>query len=136
MKNNNQKNKKKNQKQSKQEPRLRTVNNQKVVASSEVGFEDIDLAFCSQDNDYREDGIDPDYYFASYSHFQIHEDMLKDEVRTLAYKDAIVRNWHLFEGKTVLDIGCGTGILSIFAARAGAKHVYAIDNASIAIHAT
>ena len=62
-----------------------------------------------------------DYYFDSYSHFGIHEEMLKDEVRTRSYMNAIEQNGHLFKDKVVLDIGCGTGILSMFAARAGAR---------------
>ena len=72
-----------------------------------------------------------DYYFKSYSHFGIHEDMLKDTVRTKSYENAICRNSHLFKGKTVLDIGSGTGILSMFAVRAGAHHVYSIEMADI-----
>lgn len=57
--------------------------------------------------------------------------MLKDTVRTLAYRKAIVDNKHLFEGKIVLDVGCGTGILSMFAAKAGAKHVYAVRSTAV-----
>jgi len=40
----------------------------------------------------------------------------------------------LFKDKIVLDVGCGTGILGIFCAKAGAKHVYGIDNSFIANH--
>lgn len=76
-----------------------------------------------------------DYYFDSYSHFGIHEEMLKDEVRTKSYQNAIEQNKHLFKGKVVLDVGCGTGILSMFAARAGAVKVYAIECSSIAENA-
>ncbi|KAI0980318.1 hypothetical protein GJ496_009632 [Pomphorhynchus laevis] len=72
-----------------------------------------------------------DYYFDSYAHFGIHEEMLKDEVRTLTYRNAMVENKHLFKGKVVLDIGCGTGILSMFAAKAGAKLVIGIDCSEI-----
>jgi protein arginine N-methyltransferase 1 len=52
--------------------------------------------------------------------------MLKDEVRTLSYRNSIYNNKHLFKDKIVLDVGCGTGILSMFAAKAGAKHVYGV----------
>jgi len=74
-----------------------------------------------------------DQYFYSYSHYSIHEEMLKDQTRTETYMNAIIQNPQLFRGKVVLDVGCGTGILSIFAARAGAAHVYGIDAAEIAI---
>merc|ERR1719259_293024 len=62
--------------------------------------------------------------------------MLKDEVRTLTYRNSMWHNKHLFKGKVVLDVGCGTGILSMFAAKAGAKHVYGVDMSGIVEQAT
>merc|ERR1719150_1804748 len=73
-----------------------------------------------------------DYYFDSYSHYGIHEEMLKDTVRTQGYRNAILQNRQLFKDKVILDIGCGTGILCLFAAEAGAKKVYGIECAHIA----
>jgi protein arginine N-methyltransferase 1 len=35
----------------------------------------------------------------------IHEEMLKDEVRTLTYRNAMIYNRHLFKDKIVLDLG-------------------------------
>ena len=70
-------------------------------------------------------------YFGSYSRFGIHREMLEDVVRTEAYREAIVGNGALLEGKVVLDVGCGTGILSMFAAKAGARRVIGIDCAAI-----
>ncbi|KAM3547622.1 hypothetical protein MY1884_009501 [Beauveria asiatica] len=72
-----------------------------------------------------------DYYFESYAYNEIHETMLKDEVRTNAYRDFIYENKQLFLGKTVLDIGCGTAILSMFCAKAGATQVIAVDKSDI-----
>merc|ERR1711935_842140 len=72
-----------------------------------------------------------DYYFDSYAHFGIHEEMLKDEVRTLTYRNSIWHNKHLFKDKVVLDVGCGTGILSMFAAKAGASKVIGVDMSGI-----
>jgi predicted RNA methylase len=53
--------------------------------------------------------------------------MLSDKPRTTTYQNAINRAAKFIQGKNVLDIGCGTGILSMFCAKAGAKHVYAVD---------
>ncbi|KAB7502669.1 Protein arginine N-methyltransferase 1 [Armadillidium nasatum] len=78
-----------------------------------------------------EDMTSKDYYFDSYAHFGIHEEMLKDEVRTLTYRNAMYHNRHLFKNKIVLDVGCGTGILSMFAAKAGAAKVYGIEMSNI-----
>lgn len=95
------------------------------------------------DDEYRRQMFDDfgernkhDYYFGSYSSFHIHEEMLKDTVRTRTYQQAISNNGADFKDKIVLDIGAGTGILSIFAAKAGAKHVYAIEFAEIATFAS
>lgn len=57
--------------------------------------------------------------------------MLKDTVRTDAYRDFIYDHKSLFEGKVVLDVGCGTGILSMFCAKAGAARIIAVDNSAI-----
>ncbi|XP_036442269.1 protein arginine N-methyltransferase 3 [Colossoma macropomum] len=70
-------------------------------------------------------------YFSSYGHYSIHEEMLKDKVRTESYRDFICGNPDVFKDKVVLDVGCGTGILSMFAARAGAKKVIGVDQSEI-----
>eukprot|EP00163_Fabomonas_tropica_P033064 TRINITY_DN853_c0_g1_i8.p1 TRINITY_DN853_c0_g1~~TRINITY_DN853_c0_g1_i8.p1 ORF type:complete len:235 (-),score=86.49 TRINITY_DN853_c0_g1_i8:597-1301(-) len=80
----------------------------------------------------KDDKTSADYYFHSYAHFGIHEEMLKDTVRTNTYMKVIYDNKHLFKDKVVLDVGCGTGILSLFAAKAGAKAVYAVECSDIA----
>lgn len=58
--------------------------------------------------------------------------MLTDRPRQEAYREAILSNRSLFAGKTVLDVGAGTGILSIFCAQAGAAKVYAVEASKIA----
>ncbi|KAM4872953.1 protein arginine N-methyltransferase 6 [Thomomys bottae] len=70
-------------------------------------------------------------YYECYSDVSVHEEMLADRVRTEAYRLGILRNWAWLRGKAVLDVGAGTGILSVFCAQAGARRVYAVEASSI-----
>lgn len=59
----------------------------------------------------------------------IHASMLNDRARTSGFLEGIAEV--VREGDVVLDIGTGTGVLAMAAARAGARHVYAIEASAI-----
>ncbi|NXW28294.1 ANM3 methyltransferase, partial [Phaetusa simplex] len=63
------------------------------------------------------------------------QEVYDDKVRTESYRDFIYQNPHIFKDKVVLDVGCGTGILSMFAAKAGAKKVIGVDQSEIVYQA-
>ena len=86
------------------------------------------------------DAADHVQYFSSYESLYQQKSMLEDhvpildtrlslvrpaamQVRMKAYFDSIMENKACFEGRSVLDVGAGTGILSIWAAKAGARKV-------------
>jgi protein arginine N-methyltransferase 3 len=89
---------------------------------------------------YGENGKYPSVFsFCEFSNIiwsDIHATMIQDSVRTSTYAQFIMTNPTLFRDAIVLDVGCGTGILSLFAAKSGAKRVIAVDASDIAEKAT
>ncbi|KAL2087745.1 hypothetical protein ACEWY4_016573 [Coilia grayii] len=85
--------------------------------------------------DQRTEGSSALQYFQFYGCLSQQQNMLQDYLRTGTYQKAILLNEADFKDKIVLDVGCGTGILSFFAVQAGAKRVYAVEASAVAKHA-
>eukprot|EP00439_Symbiodinium_sp_Y106_P046810 s5453_g5.t9 len=75
---------------------------------------------------------DKESYFKQYGCLEEQMTMLQDSVRMQAYRNAIETSVADFRDKVVLDVGCGTGVLAIFAAKAGARKVYAVEASDMA----
>lgn len=60
---------------------------------------------------------------------------LQDHPRTDAYLRAIRDRALDIKNMVVMDVGCGTGILSMFCAKEGAEKVFAVDKSEIILTA-
>jgi precorrin-6B methylase 2 len=76
-----------------------------------------------------DDGAVPSLAPSGFGSAVRHFMMVRDSVRVMSYCRAIQRHCR---DKVVVEIGCGSGILSIFAAQAGARRVIAIEESRIA----
>lgn len=71
-----------------------------------------------------------DFYFECYAELARQRFMVSDRPRTDSFAAAIREV--VQEGDRVLDLGTGTGLLAMLAAKAGAGKVYALDQAEVA----
>ncbi|XP_069081600.1 protein arginine N-methyltransferase 2 isoform X1 [Pleurodeles waltl] len=74
-------------------------------------------------------------YFGSYGTLKVHLEMLEDRPRTTTYQEVIMQNKAALRGRVILDVGCGTGIISLFCGLyTQPKSVYAVDASEIVQH--
>eukprot|EP00672_Neobodo_designis_P013774 CAMPEP_0174854828 /NCGR_PEP_ID=MMETSP1114-20130205/31972_1 /TAXON_ID=312471 /ORGANISM="Neobodo designis, Strain CCAP 1951/1" /LENGTH=357 /DNA_ID=CAMNT_0016089539 /DNA_START=37 /DNA_END=1107 /DNA_ORIENTATION=- len=86
--------------------------------------EDFERLSCS-DEEEQEEQTNQQYFDSYGTDVRVTKAMLNDKPRMAFYRDAI--NAANVKGKVVVDVGAGTGILSLLAARAGARRVIAIE---------
>ncbi|CAM9122795.1 unnamed protein product [Pylaiella littoralis] len=99
------------------------------------GVESLDPKLTVMGGGAKEQAADYANYFCSYASLYHQKQMLTDHRRMQAYYSAITDNAELFAGKRVLDVGTGSGILALWAAKAGASKVYAVEFTDMANHA-
>lgn len=71
-----------------------------------------------------------EWYFQRYGDLELHRRMISDRARTDAFARALAEV--VRPADVVLDVGTGTGVLAMLAAKAGAQQVHAVDRADIA----
>uniref|UniRef100_A0A8C9CAN8 Protein arginine N-methyltransferase 2 n=1 Tax=Phocoena sinus TaxID=42100 RepID=A0A8C9CAN8_PHOSS len=82
-----------------------------------------------------EDSWQDEEYFGSYGTLKLHLEMLADQPRTTKYHNVILQNKESLKDKVILDVGCGTGIISLFCAHyAQPRAVYAVEASEMAQH--
>ncbi|GIL85408.1 hypothetical protein Vretimale_10629 [Volvox reticuliferus] len=75
-------------------------------------------------------------YFRHWDDPAMHQPLLQDRVLTAAWRDALAAAPPgALEGRVVLEVGCGLGLLSMMAAKAGAARVIAVDGSEGAVDA-
>ncbi|XP_042202746.1 histone-arginine methyltransferase CARM1 [Callorhinchus milii] len=85
----------------------------------------------------RKDGVGSEEEALSQFHgcLSQQQNTLQDYIGTATYQRAILENHVDFKDKVILDVGCGSGILSFFAVQAGARKVYAVEGSAMSKYA-
>ncbi|XP_077218728.1 putative histone-arginine methyltransferase CARM1 isoform X2 [Tasmannia lanceolata] len=106
-----------------------------IVAGDGVRLENGSVPALKSKFDDKIEAASAKMYFHYYGQLLHQQNMLQDYVRTGTYYAAVIENRADFHGRVVVDVGAGSGILSLFAAQAGAKHVYAVEASEMAEYA-
>ena len=106
-----------------------------ITNNSNSNDDDDDTIPTFHTQDEQQKASDYANYFSAYADLHHQKIMLTDTHRMTAYHDAIMKNQHVFRDKVVMDVGSGSGILAVWAAKAGAKRVYAVEYTDMAKHA-